>query len=50
MQALQLPTDIEDGTYPDGWPLAKATFEAINTAYKMAGSAGDKGKQIQLFG
>jgi hypothetical protein len=34
---MQLPNDIQAGTYPDGWPLAKATYDAINASYKIAG-------------
>jgi hypothetical protein len=47
---MQLPTDIQPGTYPNGWPLAKGTYDAINSAYKLAGTAGDQMTQIQLFG
>jgi hypothetical protein len=50
MDALLLPANIEPGTYPQGWPLAKATYDAVNGSYKMAGQAGDKITQLQLFG
>jgi hypothetical protein len=50
MNTIVLPTAIDEGIYPTGWPLAKASYDAVNSAYGMAIAANDKWAQIQLFG
>jgi hypothetical protein len=50
MESMTLPTNIEAGDYPKAWPLAKATYEAINASYGIAKDKSDKITQLQLFG